>query len=257
MTTFVRPREIFSLIVWRIRGSSSARSRGRLITISLCFRFTELSSTLNFLPAWTTSARPYPVMLLIRCKSLCQRNAQRSTESSKAMRGQAVEKHRASVMHACEPLAAGAYCRRHLRNHLRSHQRPATQDSALESPRRGLVRRGTNDCDWGDDTRARVSRNQLRHIGAAAGYDAHLGLPGSRSFFRMGGGTGSEFLANSRASAALCHAHFGNSLGAVSERHNLPDAHPARRGSYQARQAAPSAIPRCARDQRKYWQCGH
>jgi hypothetical protein len=53
------------LIVWRMPGSSSARSRGRLITISLCFRFTELSSTLNFLPAWTTSARPYPVMLLI------------------------------------------------------------------------------------------------------------------------------------------------------------------------------------------------
>src|SRR5207237_863617 len=67
-------------------------------------------------------------------------------------------------MHACEPLAAGAYCRRHLRNHLRSHQRAATQDPALESPRRGLVRRGTNDCDWGDDTRARVSRNQLRHM---------------------------------------------------------------------------------------------
>src|SRR5581483_4332877 len=48
-----------------MRGSSSARSRGRFITMSLCFRFTELSSTLNFLPAWTTSALPYPVMLLI------------------------------------------------------------------------------------------------------------------------------------------------------------------------------------------------
>src|SRR5207248_5721777 len=60
-----RPREIFSLIVWRMRGSSSVRSRGRLITMSLCFRFTELSSTLNFFPAWATSARPYPVMLLI------------------------------------------------------------------------------------------------------------------------------------------------------------------------------------------------
>jgi hypothetical protein len=44
-----------------------------------------------------------------------------------------------AVMHACEPLAAGAYCWRHLRNHLRSHQRPATQNSAFESPRRGIV----------------------------------------------------------------------------------------------------------------------
>jgi hypothetical protein len=49
--------------------------------------------------------------------------------------------------------------------------------------------------------------------GAAAGHDAHLGLSVSRPFFRMGGGTGSEFLTNAVATTALRHAHFGDSLG--------------------------------------------
>src|SRR4029450_992512 len=94
MLALVRPREIFSLIVWRMRGSSSARSRGRLITISLCFRFTELSSTLNFLPAWATSARPYPVMLLILgAKVYARETFNVQWKAAKAKRTAGVEKH--------------------------------------------------------------------------------------------------------------------------------------------------------------------
>src|ERR1043166_9219424 len=47
-----------------MRGSSSVKSRGTLITISLCLRFTELTSTLRRVPEQSASARPYPVMLL-------------------------------------------------------------------------------------------------------------------------------------------------------------------------------------------------
>ena len=52
-----------------------------------------------------------------------------------------------SVIHACEPLAAGACRKRDLRDHLRTHQWPATQNSAVKSPGRRVVRRGTYDCD--------------------------------------------------------------------------------------------------------------
>src|SRR5207245_11142332 len=90
-----------SLIVCRIRGSSSARSRGRLITISLCFRFTELSSTLNFLPAWTTSARPYPVMLLILdAKVYARETLNVQWKAVKAKRARGVEKN-PSIHYAC------------------------------------------------------------------------------------------------------------------------------------------------------------
>jgi hypothetical protein len=89
----------------------------------------------------------------------------------------------ASVIHACEPLAAGACRKRDLRDHVRAHQRPATQNSAVESPGRRVVRRGTYDCDRRDDAGARVSRNQLRHAGATARHDAYLRLFLSRAFF--------------------------------------------------------------------------
>ena len=39
------------------------------MTMSLCFRFTEFSSTLNFVPPWSASPRPYPVMLRIYSNS--------------------------------------------------------------------------------------------------------------------------------------------------------------------------------------------
>src|SRR4051794_6766578 len=73
----------------------------------------------------------------------------------------------------------------------------------------------------------------------------------------MGGGTGSEFLANSRTSPVLCHAHFGHSLGAVSERHDLPNAHSAYCGCDPAREITPAPVSSCARDQRKHRQRGH
>jgi hypothetical protein len=89
------------------------------------------------------------------------------------------------------------------------------------------------------------------------GHDAHLGLPVSRAFFRMGRGTGSEFLANSGAITTVRHTYFGNSLGPAGERHDLLDAHTACRGGYQARQATVATVSYRARDQRKYWQRGH
>src|SRR6266566_8442249 len=81
-------------------------------------------------------------------------NVQRPTliESSESEADAAPLKSKpASVMHACESLAAGACRKRDFRDHLRAHQQPATQDSAVESPGRGVVRRGTNDCHRRDD----------------------------------------------------------------------------------------------------------
>src|SRR5206468_3335363 len=46
----------------RICASSISSSRGRLTEISLCFRFTELSSTVILKPSWEQSPRPYPVI---------------------------------------------------------------------------------------------------------------------------------------------------------------------------------------------------
>src|SRR5882757_6258778 len=243
-----------------MRGSSSPRSRGKLITISLCFRFTELSSTLNFFPAWTTSARPYPVMLLIADAKGYRRetfNVQCPTLVESETNMAPLKDSLASVMHACESVATGAGCKRDLCNHLRSHQRPSAQDSAVEPTGCRVVRSGADDCYWRDDAGARVSRHQLRHPGAAAGHDAHLGLPVSRAFFRMGRGTGAEFLANSCATTAVRHTHFGNSLGPAGERHDLPDAHAACGGHYPAREASAAPVPHRARYQRKHQQCGH
>src|SRR5882724_3294412 len=260
MTTFVRPREIFSLIVWRMRGSSSVRSRGRLITMSLCFRFTELSSTLNFFPVWTTSARPYPVMLLIGDAKGYRRetfNVQCRTLVESETNLSPLKDSLASVMHPCESVATGAGCKRDLCDHLRSHQRPSAQDSAVEPTGCRVVRGGADDCYRRDDAGARVSRHQLRHAGAAAGHDADLGLPVSCAFFRMGRGTGAEFLTNSCATTALRHTHFGNSFRPAGERHDLLDAHAACRGRYPAREASAAPVPHRARDQRKHRQRGH
>src|SRR5947208_2779941 len=163
----------------------------------------------------------------------------------------------ASVMHGCESGATGAGCKRDLCDHLRSHQRPSAQDSAVEPTGCRVVRGGADDCYWRDDAGARVSGHQLRHAGATAGDDAHLGLPVSRAFFRMGRGTGAEFLANSWAPSAVRHAHFGNSLGPAGERHDLPDAHAACRGRYPTREASAAPVPHRARYQRKHRQCGH
>ena len=160
-------------------------------------------------------------------------------------------------MHECESLATGAGRKRDLCHHLRSHQRPPTQNSAVESSRCRVVRRGADGCDRCNDAGAGVSRNQLRYAGIAAGYDAHLGLSLSRAFFRMGRGTAAEFLANSCAPSALRHAHFGNSLCPAGERHDLPDAHTACGGRYPAREAAAASVSHRAGDERKHRQCGH
>src|SRR5581483_9672530 len=238
MVAFVRPREIFSLIVSRIRGSNSARSRGKLMTTSLCFRLTELSSTLNFRPAWTPSARPYPVMLLIGDAQGYRRetfNVQCPTLVESETKMAPLKDSLASVMHECESVATGAGCKRDLCHHLCSHQRPPTQSFAVKSSRCRVARRCTDGCDRCNDAGAGLSRNQLRYAGIAAGYDAHLGLSLSCAFFRMGRGTVAEFFADSRTPAALRHAHFGNSLRPAGERHDLPDAHATCGGCYPAR----------------------
>src|SRR6266516_7071588 len=179
-------------------------------------------------------------------------NVHRSSESEASVAP--LKSSPASAMHACESLAAGACRKRDLRDHLRAHQWSATEDSAVESPGRRVVRRGTNDCNRRDDAGARVSCNQLRHAGAASGHDAHLGLSLSRAFFRMGGGTRSEFLANAAAALALRHTHFGNSLRPAGERHDLFDAHAACGGGYPAREITAAAVSHRARDERKHWQ---
>jgi hypothetical protein len=58
----------------------------------------------------------------------------------------------------------------------------------LKPPGCRVVRGGTDDRDRRDDARARVPGHQLRYAGIAARDDAHLGLPLSCAFFRMGGG---------------------------------------------------------------------
>src|SRR6266516_7372645 len=182
-------------------------------------------------------------------------NAQRSIQSRKSEANTApLKSSPASIMHACESLAAGARRKRDLRDHLHSNQWPTTQDPAVESPRRRVVRRGADDCYWGGGAGARVSRGQLRHARAPPGHDAHLGLSLSRAFFRMGGGTRSEFLANATAALALRHTHFGNSLRPAGERHDLFDAHAACGGGYPAREITAAAVSHRARDERKHWQ---
>ena len=46
----------------RIWASSISNSRGSDTEISLCFRLTELSSTVILKPSWEHSPRPYPVI---------------------------------------------------------------------------------------------------------------------------------------------------------------------------------------------------
>src|SRR5438874_2841695 len=144
-------------------------------------------------------------IVFVRFESLSQRNVQGSTfiESSESeAKLVPLKSSAASIMHACESLAAGACRKRYFRDHLRAHQWAATEGSAVESPGRCLVRRGVNGCNRRNDAGARISRNQLRHSGAAARHDAYLGVSLYRAFFRMGGRTGLEILANAGAAAA-------------------------------------------------------
>src|SRR5882724_5376583 len=60
--TVSRPRAIYRLIMSRIWASSISISRGNVTEISLCFRLTELSSTVILKPSWEQSPRPYPVI---------------------------------------------------------------------------------------------------------------------------------------------------------------------------------------------------
>src|SRR6185436_8395144 len=50
----------------RICASSISISRGRFTEISLCLRFTELSSTVILKPSCEQSPRPYPVIDFMR-----------------------------------------------------------------------------------------------------------------------------------------------------------------------------------------------
>ena len=118
-------------------------------------------------------------------------------------------------MDACEPLGAGACRKRDLWDHLHSHQRTAAQNPAVESPRRCFAWCGVDGLDWRHDTRARLSRGELRHHRAVARDDAYLGLPLSRPLFRMGRRRSLGIFAHAGAVATLYHAHIGNSLGAT------------------------------------------
>src|SRR5882762_3228972 len=53
---------MYRLMMSRICASSISISRGKLTEISLCLRFTELSSTVILKPSWEQSPRPYPVI---------------------------------------------------------------------------------------------------------------------------------------------------------------------------------------------------
>src|SRR5437868_14294053 len=57
-----RPRAMARLISSRIWASRTSSSRGRLIEISLCLRFTELNSTVILKPFSAHSPHPYPVI---------------------------------------------------------------------------------------------------------------------------------------------------------------------------------------------------
>src|SRR5438105_14481247 len=52
-------------MISRIWASSISISRGSATEISLCFRLTELGSTVILKPSWEQSPRPYPVIDLI------------------------------------------------------------------------------------------------------------------------------------------------------------------------------------------------
>src|SRR5689334_15872975 len=61
-----RPRAMCRLMTSRICASSISISRGRFTEISLCLRFTELSSTVILKPSCEQSPRPYPVIDFIQ-----------------------------------------------------------------------------------------------------------------------------------------------------------------------------------------------
>src|SRR6184192_1077211 len=145
-------------------------------------------------------------------------------------------------MDACGSLGTGACRERDLWDHLHSHQRPAAQNPATESPRRRFAWRSVDGLDWCHDTRARLSRGELRHHRAVARDDAHLGLPLSRPLFRMGRRRSLGIFAHSGAVAALYHAHIGNSLGVAGQRHDLFDANTACHRGNPARKTADAAL---------------
>src|SRR5215467_3267384 len=156
---------MFSLIVWRIRGSSSTRSRGKLTTTSLCFRFTEFSSTVNFVPASSVSPRPYPVMLRIcRCKVY-----RRETQTFNARRARLrLKSDMPSAMDARESLAKGSCRNGHLWDHICADQRPTAEDPSVESPSCCFAWSGVDGCDRCDDSAAGLSSRQLRYAGPVA-----------------------------------------------------------------------------------------
>src|SRR5207249_9462275 len=123
---------------------------------------------------------------------------------------------------------------------------------AVEPSSRGFAWRCIDGLVWRHDARARLSRGQLRHDRALTRDDAHLGLPLSRAFFRMGGARCLEILPHAGATTTLPYPYVGNSLGPAGQRHDLFDANATRNRGDPAWKTSDAALPHGASDKREY-----
>src|SRR5262249_1767034 len=105
-----------------MRGSSSTRSRGKLTTTSLCFRFTEFSSTVNFVPSCCA---------YLGAKLIAEKR-KRSTLTRKHGTAHELKSSRLSVMDARGLLAKGDRRDGHLWDHICADQWATAENSSFE-----------------------------------------------------------------------------------------------------------------------------
>src|SRR2546423_11652753 len=88
-----------------------------------------------------------------------------------------------SVINARDSLAKGSRRYGDLRNHVRADQRATVEGPSLEPASCCFARSSIDGCDRSDDSRASLSRGQLRNLGSITGDDVNLGVPLSGPFF--------------------------------------------------------------------------
>lgn len=86
-------------------------------------------------------------------------------------------------MDAREPLAKGDRCDGHLWDHICVAQWATAEDFAIKPASCCSARGGVDGLDWRDDSRAGLSRGQLRHAGPITRDDADHGISLSGAFF--------------------------------------------------------------------------
>ena len=127
-------------------------------------------------------------------------------------------------MEAGESLAKGSCRDGDLCGHLCVDQRTTAEDFAVEPAGFCPARSSVDDLDRSDDSRAGVSRGQLRYASSVARDDAYLGISLSGALFRMGGGPRSEVLTHATTIVAFFNAYVRIFIGPARQRYGVLDA---------------------------------